>query len=131
MIYLSRLRAAFHPPNLLAGQPTVRQHGDRRITTAIAVARPRLLLTHTKGSVALMTGIMLPALVMSLAMGIEVTSWSVAEQHLQQIADISAWAGAARYAASPDAQGATKSAIDLAEINGIVGAQPAHGTRQI
>jgi Flp pilus assembly protein TadG len=53
-------------------------------------------LTDKRGSVALMTGIMAPVMVMMLAMGIEVTSWSVANLELQRISDISAWAGARR-----------------------------------
>ncbi len=77
------------------------------------------LWKHRRGSVALMTGIMLPVMVMSLAMGIEVTSWSVTKVELQRIADVSAWAGAAKYAASTDPQAATNAAADLAEINGV------------
>jgi Flp pilus assembly protein TadG len=71
--------------------------------------------------VALMTGIMLPVMVMSLAMGVEVTSWSVTKLELQRIADVSAWAGAAQYASTQSAQSATKTAADLAEINGASG----------
>ena len=58
---------------------------------------------------------------MSAALAVEVTSWSVAKLQLQQIADVSAWAGASRYASSTDSRGATNAAADLAEINGITG----------
>jgi Flp pilus assembly protein TadG len=80
------------------------------------------LWRHRRGSVALMTGIMLPVMVMSLAMGIEVTYWSVTKLELQRIADVAAWAGAAKYAATTDPQAATNAAADLAEINGVASA---------
>ena len=79
------------------------------------------LLDHRQGSVALMTGIMAPVLVMTLAMGVEVTSWSVTNLDLQRIADVSAWAGAAQYASTQNAQSATQTAADVAEINGAAG----------
>jgi Flp pilus assembly protein TadG len=78
-------------------------------------------LTDKRGSVALMTGIMAPVMVMMLAMGIEVTSWSVANLELQRIADISAWAGARQYVVASSAQSATQTAANLAEINGVSG----------
>jgi Flp pilus assembly protein TadG len=79
------------------------------------------LLTHRRGSVALMTGIMAPVMVMTLAMGIEVTSWSVTNVELQRTADVSAWAGARQYVVAANAQGATGTAANLAEINGASG----------
>jgi Flp pilus assembly protein TadG len=79
------------------------------------------LLANRRGSVALMTGIMAPVMVMMLAMGIEVTSWSVANLELQRIADISAWAGARQYVVASNAQNATQTAVNLAEINGVPG----------
>ena len=72
-----------------------------------------------RGSVALMTAVMLPVLVMSLALGIEITYWSVAKLELQRIADVAAWAGAAQYVRTASASGATGAAADVAEINGI------------
>jgi hypothetical protein len=76
-----------------------------------------------------MTGILAPVLVMSLAMGIEVTSWSLTKVELQRVADVAAWAGTAQYVAAINAnntaivaaQSATKTAADLAEINGASG----------
>lgn len=78
-------------------------------------------LTDKRGSVALMTAIMAPVMVMMLAMGIEVTSWSVANLELQRIADISAWAGARQYVVASSAQSATQTAANLAEMNGVSG----------
>src|SRR3954454_19798552 len=80
------------------------------------------LLHERKGSVAMMTAIMGPVLIMSLGMAVEVTSWSVSNLELQRIADASAWAGAARYGATGNAQTATTAAAELAEINGVSGA---------
>ena len=80
------------------------------------------LLAGKRGSVALMTGLMAPVLCMSVAFGIEITSWSVSRLEMQSIADISAWAGALQYAQSNNAQAATGAATDLAEINGVAGA---------
>ncbi len=79
------------------------------------------LLTDRRGSVALMTGIMAPVMVMALAMGIEVTSWSVTNVDLQRVADVSAWAGARQYVATQNSQTATQTAADLAEINAASG----------
>lgn len=82
---------------------------------------PIRLAADRRGSVALMSGIMIPVLVMGLAMAVEVTSWSVSKLEMQRIADTAAWAGANRYAANSDAQIATGAAADLAEINGASG----------
>jgi hypothetical protein len=68
-----------------------------------------------------MAGMMAPVMIMTLAMGIEVTSWSVTKLELQRIADISAWAGASQYAVTNSAQSATQTAADVAEINGAAG----------
>jgi hypothetical protein len=62
---------------------------------------------------------MAPVLVMSVALGVEITSWSVGKVQLQRIADVAAWAGAVQYAATSNAQSATAAAADVAEINGI------------
>lgn len=79
------------------------------------------MLGDRRGSVALLTGIMAPVLVMSVALGVEITSWSVGNVQLQRIADVSAWAGAMQYASSNDARTATRVAADVAEINGVSG----------
>lgn len=81
-----------------------------------------MLLADRRGSVALMAGIMAPVLIMSMAMGIEVTFWSVRMVELQRAADVAAWAGATQYAASSNAQISAKAAADVAEINGVLGA---------
>lgn len=78
-------------------------------------------LTSKRGSVALMTGLMAPALLMALAMAYEVTSWSVTNVDLQRVADASAWAGAIQYVATQTPKTATQTAADVAEINGVSG----------
>jgi hypothetical protein len=70
-----------------------------------------------------MVGLMAPVLVMMLALSIEIVSWSLANLDLQRAADVAAWAGAKQYAITSSAQTATSTAADLAEINGVSGAQ--------
>jgi uncharacterized membrane protein len=69
----------------------------------------------------MMTGVMAPVMLMSLAMGVEVAWWSTVKVELQRTADIAAWAGAMSYARSSDAQRATGVAANLAELNGAAG----------
>ena len=64
---------------------------------------------------------MAPAMVMTLAMGIEITDWSVKNLELQRVADAAAWAGAKQYVATSNAQVATGTASDVAEMNGATG----------
>ncbi len=64
---------------------------------------------------------MAPVMIMMMAMGLEVTYWSVNKVELQRIADVAAWAGAREYTASNSAQTATSTAADMAEVNGITG----------
>jgi Flp pilus assembly protein TadG len=84
--------------------------------------QPMRVPGDTKGSVALMTAVMAPVMIMMLAMGIEVTSWSVAKVEQQRMADASAWVGVMQYGVTNNAQTATLTAADLAEINGASGA---------
>ena len=78
-------------------------------------------VTDRRGSVALMTAIMLPVLIMTLSMGIEITYWSVVKLELQRAADAAAWAGAAQYVSTASSSSATGAAADVAEINGVSG----------
>jgi Flp pilus assembly protein TadG len=74
-----------------------------------------------RGSVAMMAGIMAPVMVMTMAMGIEVTDWSVKNLELQRVADAAALAGAQQYVVNSNAQVATGTASDVAEMNGATG----------
>jgi Flp pilus assembly protein TadG len=79
------------------------------------------LLLHKRGSVALLTAVMAPVMIMTLALGIEVSWWSLTKVELQRIADVAAWAGARQYVVTTSAQSATSTAADLAEVNGATG----------
>jgi len=74
-----------------------------------------------RGSVAMMAGILAPVMVMTMAMGIEVTDWSVKNLELQRVADAAALAGAQQYVVSNNAQAATGTAANVAEMNGAAG----------
>ncbi len=74
------------------------------------------------GSVSLMTALLLPLMIMVLALAIEVTWLSLAKVELQRTADIAAWAGAAQYSSTADAQASTGVSASLAELNGVNGA---------
>jgi Flp pilus assembly protein TadG len=79
------------------------------------------LLRDKRGAVALLAALSMPALLMSLALGIEASSWSVGKLSLQRVADVAALAGAVQYAGGANARTATGYAATLAEINGIPG----------
>lgn len=93
-----------------------------RTALSVSCAQAVAMSGDRRGSVALLTGIMVPVLVMSVALGVEITSWSVGKVQLQRIADLSAWAGAMQYASLNDPQMATRVAADVAELNGVSGA---------
>lgn len=79
------------------------------------------LVLDKRGSIALMAGIMAPVMIMTMAMGIEVTDWSVKDLELQRVADAAAWAGANQYIVNNNAQVATGTASNVAEMNGATG----------
>jgi Flp pilus assembly protein TadG len=80
-----------------------------------------LLIRQRRGSIAMMTGLMAPVLLMTTALGIEVVWWSTTKVELQRVADIGAWAGAMQYAQAPDGQLAAGRAADMARLNGVTG----------
>src|ERR1035437_10046030 len=98
----------------MIGEPTNRQG-------RLGVSLIAKLLTQRRGSIAVLTAVMAPVMVMTLALGVEVSFWSLNKVELQRIADVAAWAGAKQYAASSNAQSATNTAANLAEINGVSG----------
>lgn len=84
-----------------------------------------------RAAIALIAALAAPALLLSVAMGIEVAHWSVVQTETQRVADISALAGGAAYIAavnagtgseqsSPQQQAAT-AAANVAELNGAAG----------
>ena len=62
-----------------------------------------------------------PVLITALAIGIEVSSWTVTQQRLQRTADMAAIAAAQAYTNNPSAQVAANTGAYVAEINGAVG----------
>lgn len=79
------------------------------------------LLHDRRGSVALIAAIMAPVMIILMVIAIEVTSWSLTKMETQRLADAVAWAGALQYIATNNAETATLSAVQLAEINGVGG----------
>jgi uncharacterized membrane protein len=75
-----------------------------------------------RGVVAMLVGLSAPALVMALALGIELASWTVTKQKLQRTADAAAIAAALTNARGSSLQAAATEAAYVAEINGALGA---------
>ena len=65
------------------------------------------------GSMPVMTAVMLRVPLMSTALGVEVTHWSATKLEMQTIADVSAWAGAAKWLASHYAASAHDEAVGV------------------
>jgi Flp pilus assembly protein TadG len=114
----------------------VGQAGEAMILHRIRLLLP--VLGSRRASVALYTGLLAPVLAGSIALGVEVTSWSSTQVNLQRTADASARAGAiACYnytlsssggtcrdnnsTAQAAARTATQLAAQLAEVNGATG----------
>ncbi|MDR3522895.1 MAG: polymer-forming cytoskeletal protein [Acetobacteraceae bacterium] len=79
----------------------------------------RSLVGDRRGSVAVMTAVMLPVLLGFVALAAEVSTWENQRLALQRTADLSALAAAKLLYAGNTAQSAATAAINLAEINGI------------
>ncbi len=63
----------------------------------------------------------MPVLMMSVAMGVEVSHWSAQQLDLQRTADLAALAGASAYARGGTAAQAAAAAADVAELDGAAG----------
>jgi len=72
-----------------------------------------------RGSVAVMTAVMLPVLLGFVALAAEISTWENQRLSLQRTADLSALAAAKLLNAGNTAQSAANAAINLAELNGI------------
>ena len=77
------------------------------------------LLGDRRGSVAVMSAIMLPVLLGFVALAAEVSTWETKRLTLQRSADLSALTAAKLLTNGSTAQIAANAAINLAEINGI------------
>ncbi len=85
-----------------------------------------------RGTIALLTALALPTLVMLLGLGIDVSYWATSRVELQRIADVAAMAGAAKYASTSSASASLTTAADVAEVNGQpVGTRGGDGTAML
>ena len=81
----------------------------------------RKLKSDQRGSVVVVTALVIPVLVMSAGMGVEVSHWAMVKLELQRTADIAALAGATDYEITKDARSAANAAASVAELNGAAG----------
>ncbi len=79
------------------------------------------LVRDQRGGVLVVMAVLLPVLLMCVGLGIDISRWSMVKQELQRTVDLAAYAGAADFAVSNDAQGAANTAANLAEMNGAAG----------
>ena len=77
-----------------------------------------------RGSVAILVAFSAPVLIGAIALGIEVSGWTAAEQQLQRTADAAAIAAALTYINGSSVQVTATEGAYLAEINGAVGKSP-------
>lgn len=81
--------------------------------------------TDRRGAVALWMGLTMPALIMAMAAGIEVSDWAAVKVELQRTADVAATAGVIYYSKNSGqanlAQNAATHAAYIAQINGASG----------
>ncbi len=90
----------------------------RSMTTHAAIPG---LVRDRRGGVLIVMAVLLPVLLMCVGLGVDISRWSVVKQELQRTVDLAAYAGAADFAGSNDAQGAANTAANLAEMNGATG----------
>ncbi len=85
-----------------------------------------------RGSVAILTALVLPVSLGVMALGVDVSNWELTRVRLQGIADAAAMAGAARYAQSTDAPASVTTAANVAELNGVpAGTRTGTGTNTV
>jgi Flp pilus assembly protein TadG len=100
------------PDNLFA------KDGEIPVTWARRI-RPEL---GRRGAVAILVGLSAPMLLMAVALGVEVSSWTVTQQKLQRTADAAALAAAEAYYRGASAQTAATYGAYVAELNKASGA---------
>jgi Flp pilus assembly protein TadG len=84
----------------------------------ISPARPAL---GRRGTVAMLVGLSAPVLLITLALGIEVSGWTATKQRLQRTADAAALAAVEANAAGANTQTAATYGAYVAELNGAAG----------
>ena len=75
-----------------------------------------------RATVAILVGITAPVLAMGVALGIEVSGWTVMKQRMQRAADIAATAAAESFMTGASAQKAATYGAYIAEMNNVAGA---------
>jgi Flp pilus assembly protein TadG len=73
---------------------------------------------NRRGSISVVAALTLPILVGVMGLGIDVSYWATIRSDLQRTADVSAMAGAAKYASTFSASSALTTAANVAELNG-------------
>lgn len=82
-----------------------------------------------RGAISAVTALILPILVGVMALGFDISYRAVVRSELQRVADVSALAGAARFASSLSSSSALTTAADVVELNGFpVGTRGGSGT---
>lgn len=82
-----------------------------------------------RGNVAVLAAFAMPACVGVMALGIDVSNWAMTRVQLQRLADVTAMAGASRYAETLNGPAAVSSAANVAELNGVpAGTRTGSGT---
>src|SRR3978361_2398267 len=84
----------------------------------IHLLRPAL---GQRATVAIIVGVCAPMLTIAMALGIEVTNWSVTKQRLQRTADAAALAAVESYLVNGNAQTSATYGAYVAELNGAAG----------
>jgi len=103
----------------MAGRPTP------RVPRLASRDRNSFARTHPwrdqRGAAALIAAIAAPVLLISAAMGVEVSHWATSTLDLQRSADTAALAGGAALARNDTPEQAANAAADVAELSGIAG----------
>ena len=81
----------------------------------------RKLKSDQRGSIIVISALVIPVLVMSAGMAVEISHWTVVKLELQRTADIAALAGATEYAIASNALNAANAAASVAELKGAAG----------
>jgi Flp pilus assembly protein TadG len=93
---------------------------SRHAVSPARATRTRRSLRHDRrGTVALLTAIILPTGLVLAGISLDVSHWAAARLDLQRIADLAALSGAGRYASTTDSATALAAAADAAEVNGL------------
>ena len=98
----------------------------KKISPHAAISRkpnnPPALHLGERATVALLVGMTAPVLAMGVALGIEVSGWTVMKQRMQRAADVAATAAAESFLNGASAQQAATYGAYIAEMNNVTGA---------